>query len=87
MIYSKYVQTRGRFRKGLQIPIDGVMDLWSDDLTDLRTEGLTDGRTIWRTDGMKVWRTDGRINIEADMFYDLQKEPLKIRGKLFLKIR
>ena len=28
-------------------------------------------------------RTDGLINIQADMFYNIQKEPLKIRGIIF----
>ena len=36
----------------------------------------SDGRT---DDG----RTDGLINIQADMFYNIQKEPLKIRGIIF----
>ena len=29
--------------------------------------------------------TDGRIDIQAEMFYDIQKEPLKTRGKVFPK--
>ena len=36
-------------------------------------------------DGLTDWRTDGLINIQADMFYGIKKEPLQIRRIFFFQ--
>ena len=66
--------TRGRLRKGLQIPMDG--------LTDWQTERLKD----WRTYGLTDWSTEGRrVKYLREYVLRCKRGTLKNPGEIFSK--
>ena len=74
----QYNGTRGRFRKGLQILIEGR--------TDGQTDRRTDGQTDRRTDGKTERRTNRQVQCGSQVCYTMYEEGPQKCGDNYHKI-